>query len=70
MERETLEKALLEAAQHMGYWHLHPHQRVVVKHFIKGRDVFVNLLTGSGKSTVDCHWSLSGPESGHKMHLT
>ena len=54
MERKTLEKALLETTQHMGYSCLHPHQRMVVKHFVKGRDVFVILPTGSSKSFCYC----------------
>ena len=54
MERETLEKALLETTQHMGYLHFHPHQRMVVKHFVKGRYMFVSLPTGSSKSFCYC----------------
>ena len=43
-----MEKALLEAAQHiMGYQSIHPQQCVMIKHVIQGRDVFVSLTTGS-----------------------
>ena len=72
MERNMLEKASLETTQHMGYLRLHPHQRIVVKHFVKGRDMFVMLQKGAASlsATVVCHWSLPGPESGNKMHLT
>ena len=54
MEREMLKKALLE--QHMRHSRLHPHPCVVVKNFVKGRDILVSLPTGSGKSF--CYYCL------------
>ena len=52
---EMLEKALLEAAQHiMGYQSIHPQQCVMIKHVVQGRDVFVSLPTSSWKSLCYC----------------
>ena len=51
-----IEKAISKAAEDLGYSQLRPQQRKAVKLFIKGRDVFVNLPMGSGKSL--CYWLL------------
>ena len=45
-----IDKALDVASQRMGYERLFPKQREAVEAFIYGRDVFVCLLTGYGKS--------------------
>ena len=34
----------------MGYSALKPQQEIIVRHVLSGRDVFVSLPTGSGKS--------------------
>ena len=38
------------AAEELGFSELTPEQAVVVENFVRGRDVFVSLPTGSGKS--------------------
>ena len=47
-------KAITEAAQLLGYSELRVNQAQVVTHFLSGRDVFVSLPTGSGKSLCYC----------------
>ena len=45
-----LKKALCEAASKLGYSQVKPVQEEVVVTFLSGRDVFVSILTGEGKS--------------------
>jgi len=42
--------AISLATKKLGYLQLKPHQKVVVEAFLKGRDKFASLPTGSGKS--------------------
>ncbi len=46
----TIDDALRTATKEMGYSDLRPKQEEVVRNFMRGRDVFVSLPTGSGKS--------------------
>ena len=46
--------ALRKEAEKLGYSHLCPQQERAVKKFVEGRDVFVSLPTGSGKSLCYC----------------
>ncbi len=46
----VIDDALRTATKEMGYPDLRPKQEEVVRHFMRGRDVFVSLPTGSGKS--------------------
>ena len=46
--------AITGAAQKLGYRELRPNQELAVRHFLRGHDVFVSLLTGSGKSLCYC----------------
>ena len=46
--------ALSRAATKLGYSTLLPQQERVVRAFVQGRDVFVSLPTGSGKSLCYC----------------
>ena len=48
MDREAA--AIRAASRDMGYSALKPQQEVIVRHVLSGRDVFVSLPTGSGKS--------------------
>ena len=41
---------LLKAARKLGYESLKPEQELAVSSFISGKDVFVSLPTGYGKS--------------------
>ncbi len=47
---KAIDGAVAAATMEMGYSKLRAKQETVVKHFLRGRDVFVSLLTGSGKS--------------------
>ena len=46
--------AISKATKLLGYTELRPKQELVVKRFLQGRDVFVSLPTGSGKSLCYC----------------
>ena len=51
---EAIAEAVLKATKELGYQELRPMQELAVKHFLRGRDVFVALPTGSGKSLCYC----------------
>ena len=48
-----ISKAISYAAKAL-YSELRPNQELVVKHFLRGPDIFVSLRTGSGKSLCYC----------------
>ena len=50
MDGGRLSECLQMAAEELGFSELTPEQAVVVENFVRGRDVFVSLPTGSGKS--------------------
>ena len=50
MDGGRLSECLQIAAEELGFSELTPEQAVVVENFVRGRDVFVSLPTGSGKS--------------------
>ena len=47
---EEVKVAIAKAAAQLGYSSLKPKQQTALTYFFEGRDVFVNLPTGSGKS--------------------
>lgn len=51
---ERIECAIRDATVALGYSELRQHQKNVVTHFLEGKDVFVSLPTGSGKSLCYC----------------
>ena len=66
----SVSAAIMEAGRKLGY-KLRARQQEVVVNFVQGRDVFVSLPTGSGKSlcyavlpwTFDCLRSIPKPSS-------
>ena len=56
MDPQTLDAAIESALTRLGYENLRPMQKLAVQSFVQGRDVFVSLPTGSGKSL--CYWLL------------
>ena len=49
-DEEDIGEAIASAAEKLGYSELRKNQELVVRHFLRERDVFVSLPTGSGKS--------------------
>ena len=41
---------LIQASQQLGYATIRPDQNRAIKSFMEGRDVFISLQTGTGKS--------------------
>ena len=58
--------AVMDAGRRLGY-EMRPRQQEVVLTFLKGKDVFVSLPTGSGKSL--CYWILPWTFDKIKGHL-
>ena len=56
METDLIDTAMQDTLTQLGYTELRPNQKVAVQSFVQGHDVFVSLLTGSGKSL--CYWLL------------
>ena len=52
--QKQIKAAVSEAAGLLGYSSLRPRQAKVVEDFLSGRDVFVSLPTGGGKSLCFC----------------
>ena len=48
---DDIDGVIIEAASLYGYANLKAEQKRVLKSFVEGRDVFVSLPTGYGKST-------------------
>ena len=46
----SIDELITKAAESLGYAGLKPEQKLVLKAFVGGRDVFVALPTGYGKS--------------------
>ena len=51
---EVLTAAIRVATIKLGYKELKPSQELAVRSLVDGRDVFVSLPTGSGKSLCFC----------------
>ena len=56
IDPQALDAAIESALTRLDYENLRPMQKLAVQSFIQGRDVFVSLPTGSGKSL--CYWLL------------
>ena len=65
MEEKRLD-TVMDAGRRLGY-EMRPRQQEVVLTFLKGKDVFVSLPTGSGKSL--CYWILPWTFDKIKGHL-
>ena len=50
MDPQALDAAIESALTRLGYDNIRPMQMLAVQSFVQGRDVFVSLPTGSGKS--------------------
>ncbi len=53
---ELVSRAISEASKLLVYTRLREGQELEIREFLKGKDVFVSLPTGSGKSL--CYWIL------------
>ena len=64
--------AISWATSELGYSALQPNQELVVRHFLLGSNVFVSLLTGSGKSSVHvaCRYVLPDASSAALAHAS
>ena len=52
-EQDTrIEEVVLRAVQRLGFADLRPQQMEAIKTFMQGKDVFVSLPTGYGKSLI------------------
>ena len=51
---ERIQEALCHATAELGFLELREQQKITVRHFLQGNDVFVCLPTGSGKSLCYC----------------
>ena len=49
-----LDNAIIQVSQQLGYATIRPDQNRAIKSFMEGRDVFIRLPTGSGKSLCFC----------------
>lgn len=52
LPEDTPERVILDVAEKMGIAHLKPKQLEAISAFVSGRDVFVALPTGYGKSII------------------
>ena len=52
LDEGLIEKSILHVARRLGYHDLREQQLHAAKKFLQGNDVFVSLLTGSGKSLI------------------
>ena len=50
MDEKREREVFVKVASSMGYSEFRPKQEQVIRHFVRGNDVFVSLPTGSGKS--------------------
>ena len=48
--KSVILSSIVKSAEQLGYSCLSPEQQEVVVNFVSGRDVFVSLPTGAGKS--------------------
>ena len=51
-----MEEAIQTAAEELGYSNLRVKQKEAIMHYLQGKDVFISLPTGSGKSL--CYYIL------------
>ena len=51
---DKLSSAIVAAGEKLGYHNLRESQALAIEKFLSGRDVFVSLPTGSGKSLCYC----------------
>ena len=50
MSNLEFDNAIIQASQQLGYAAIRPDQNRAIKSYMEGRDVFISLPTGTGKS--------------------
>ena len=68
-KEKEIKNTIQDATKEMGYSSLREKQEEIVKHFLSGRDTFVNLHIASGKSPTSSIVVVVSPRSAHEVAM-